>query len=607
MPASSTMAAPQLDAAARMMQAGQFAQARPLLEQFLRAHPGVGRAHWLLGGALLNTGDSVGAERAVRSAIGLEPGNPSSLALLGEILGAQGRLPEAEASLRQALALEPRHVPATTNLAKVLLAQHCASDACRLIDDFIRTVGQTPALLMLRAQALLSMADHARAIPAFQQAVAAAPADANARLGLAAAFADSGQHVAAEQTVRTMLGGGADSAESRFVLARALLGQQRIEDAESEFRNAIRLRPDYLEAHVNLAETLWMRTGDARTVVSEINASLRVIPALTTLHILKAKLLEASGDPGAALAELDEALARTGGDPALHIAAAQTAVKCDAARALMHAEHAWKRIPENPLTLGTYGNALLAAGRASQAEALAARLLVANPDDGLAIALQATAWRMLGDPRYRALYDYGRFVKPAMIDTPAGWADLPAYLDDLARGLLKLHALRTHPIGQSLRHGTQADLVLEHAADPAIRAFARAIDGPIRRYMEALGKGDDPLRRRNTSHYKLSGIWSVRLRPHGYHFNHYHPEGWLSSACYIQVPQALGAEGGEGWLQFGEPAYPTTPPLPAEYFVRPAPGLLVLFPSWFWHGTVPFSGAPGDSRLTIAFDVVPAT
>ncbi|MDE2497352.1 MAG: tetratricopeptide repeat protein, partial [Xanthomonadaceae bacterium] len=221
------MAAPQLDAAARMMQAGQFAQARPLLEQFLRAHPGVGRAHWLLGGALLNTGDSIGAERAVRSAIGLEPGNPSSLALLGEILGAQGRLPEAEASLRQALALEPRHVPATTNLARVLLAQHRASDACQLIEDFIRTVGQAPALLVLRAQALLALADHARAIPAFQQAVAAAPADANARLGLAVAFADSGQHVAAEETARNMLGDGLDGAESRFVLARALLGQQR--------------------------------------------------------------------------------------------------------------------------------------------------------------------------------------------------------------------------------------------------------------------------------------------------------------------------------------------------------------------------------------------
>ncbi len=606
MPASSSTAVPQLDAAARMMQAGQFAQARPLLEQFLLAHPGVGRAHWLLGGALLNTGDASGAERAVRKAIGLEPNNPSSLALLGEILGAQGRLTEAEACLRQALALEARHVPAATNLARVLLAQQRASDACQLVDDFIRTVGQNQALLMLRAQALLVMADHARAIPAFQQAVAAAPTDANARLGLAAAFADSGQHVAAEETVRNMMGGGLDGAQSRFVLARALLGQQRFEEAESEFRNAIRLRPDYLEAHVNLAETLWMRTGDVRTVAAEIDASLHTVPALTTLRILKAKMLEASGDPQAALAELDAALAHAGDDPALHIAAAQTSVKCDATRALLHAERAWKLTPETPLTLGTYGNALLAAGRADQAEALATRWLAANPDDGLALALRTTAWRMLGDPGYRVLYDYGRFVKPAMIDTPAGWANLPAYLEDLARGLLKLHTLRTHPIGQSLRHGTQADLVLEHAIDPAIRAFAQAIDGPIRRYMEALGKGDDPLRRRNTGRYKLSGMWSVRLRPHGYHFNHYHPEGWLSSACYVQVPQTLGAHGGEGWLQFGEPSYPTIPPLPAEYFVRPSPGLLVLFPSWFWHGTVPFSGAPSDSRLTIAFDVVPA-
>jgi hypothetical protein len=33
--------------------------------------------------------------------------------------------------------------------------------------------------------------------------------------------------------------------------------------------------------------------------------------------------------------------------------------------------------------------------------------------------------------------------------------------------------------------------------------------------------------------------------------------------------------------------------------------LLALFPSYMWHGTVPFSGAPDDRRLTIAFDAVP--
>jgi Putative 2OG-Fe(II) oxygenase len=38
--------------------------------------------------------------------------------------------------------------------------------------------------------------------------------------------------------------------------------------------------------------------------------------------------------------------------------------------------------------------------------------------------------------------------------------------------------------------------------------------------------------------------------------------------------------------------------------VQPAPGRLVLFPSYMWHGTIPFHDA--QPRTTIAFDVVPA-
>jgi tetratricopeptide (TPR) repeat protein len=594
----------QLDLTAGLMQAGQFAQALQVLEPLVRANPGVARAHWLLGGALLNCGNLAGAERALRTALRIEPANASSLALLGEVLSGQGRLSEAEIVLRQALAIDPRHIPAAINLARWLLVQHRADEALQLIDRSIHNAQAMPALLLLRAHALLAMGDHSRAIPAFQRAIAAAPNSGPARIGIAVALADDGQHAAAEDAIRDAIRHGHTGAQSHYVLARALLGQQHLEEAESEFRTAIRLRADYIEAHVNLAETLWMRTADVSTVASQIDASLRAVPTLLPLRILKAKLMEAAGEPAAALAALDSALAQAGDSPALHIAAAQVAVKFDAARALVHAEHAWNAEPENPLMLGTYANALLATGHPRQAEALGTRLLAINPDDGLALALQATAWRMLGDPRYRERYDYGQFVHPAMIDTPDGWPNLPDYLDALARALLKLHASRAHPIAQSLRNGTQADLALQYAEDPAIRAFAQAIDGPIRGYMQAIGKGTDPLRRRNTGRYKLKGAWSVRLRPHGYHFNHVHPDGWLSSACYIQIPRALGNHG-EGWLQFGEPAFPTTPATPPEYFVRPRPGLLVLFPSWFWHGTVPFSGGPEDYRLTIAFDVVP--
>ena len=57
-----------------------------------------------------------------------------------------------------------------------------------------------------------------------------------------------------------------------------------------------------------------------------------------------------------------------------------------------------------------------------------------------------------------------------------------------------------------------------------------------------------------------------------------------------------------GWLKFGEPGS-TVPGCPPEHFVRPEPGMLALFPSYFWHGTVPFGH--GGRRLTAAFDVLP--
>jgi hypothetical protein len=96
----------------------------------------------------------------------------------------------------------------------------------------------------------------------------------------------------------------------------------------------------------------------------------------------------------------------------------------------------------------------------------------------------------------------------------------------------------------------------------------------------------------------------VLLKPNGFHVNHYHPLGWLSSAFYVEVPNgALDSADREGWIKFGEPPWLTVPPMPPEHYIRPQPGKLVLFPSYMWHGTVPFTTA--ESRMSIAFDIVP--
>ena len=161
-----------------------------------------------------------------------------------------------------------------------------------------------------------------------------------------------------------------------------------------------------------------------------------------------------------------------------------------------------------------------------------------------------------------------------------------------------------HPSAQSLRHGTQTTYRLSGSQDPAIRAFFQALDGPLREHLARLGGGGDPLRRRNTGGYRMVGAWSVRLRPGGFHLDHMHHEGWISSAFYVETPDsALDREGREGWLRLGQPPFRTVPELPTERFIRPEPGRLVLFPSYMWHGTVPFHTE--ERRTTIAFDLLP--
>jgi hypothetical protein len=112
-----------------------------------------------------------------------------------------------------------------------------------------------------------------------------------------------------------------------------------------------------------------------------------------------------------------------------------------------------------------------------------------------------------------------------------------------------------------------------------------------------------PLDRRRRADYQISGSWSVQLRPGGFHIDHVHPRGWLSSAYYVSLPDVSDADSRAGWLKFGE-AGMRVPGCGPEHFVKPLAGTLVLFPSYMWHGTVPF--AAGSPRLTAAFDVVPA-
>ena len=66
----------------------------------------------------------------------------------------------------------------------------------------------------------------------------------------------------------------------------------------------------------------------------------------------------------------------------------------------------------------------------------------------------------------------------------------------------------------------------------------------------------------------------------------------------------VDAGGEDGWIEFGEPGpeYHWSA-RPETRRVRPEPGLMVLFPSYVFHRTIPFQS--DQTRISVAFDVVP--
>ena len=591
-----------LQLALGLIRSGRRDEARAYLSRLISTNPTLPDAHWLMAGLHSESGDAAGARRFVESTLSLDPGRASAHALLGEILLREGDDASAERSLRNALRLQPEHLPAAIQLGCLLLRNNHADQALTLADRFINKGVRNQTLMQLRAQSLGALGKYQQSAEAFEQLLSASPDSYDARIGLAAALGQIGRVDEAETLACSCLRGNDTAPETHFVLARILLARQQLDEATAHLLKAVHARPDYAVAQTNLSELIWMRTGNIQNACSELDSALRLRPDLTELRIAKANLLEAAQAPDAALVELQKGIG-TGGDFTLYLAMAQIALKFDAAKALEYSRLALQGAPDDSTALLVYCGALLGAGHADEAEPLASRLRSLLPNDSQVIAFQATAWRLLGDPRYKQLYDY-RYVLPQFIDKPQGWPTRAAYLIDLAKALHHLHAFRTHPVGQSLRTGSQTDLILDRAEAPAIRAFTQAIDGPIRHYMKHIVADPSSFAMRNTNNYKLNGAWSVRLRPNGHHVNHVHPDGWLSSACYIELP---GVEHNrEGWIQFGQPGVLTSPPLAAEHFVKPEPGLLVLFPSYMWHGTIPFSGPDKATRLTIAFDVVPA-
>jgi tetratricopeptide (TPR) repeat protein len=272
-------------------------------------------------------------------------------------------------------------------------------------------------------------------------------------------------------------------------------------------------------------------------------------------------------------------------------------------QALLGLDQALIRHPDSIALYRQSAATALEARDPQRAAAMAERTLTLAPLDQYGLALLGTAWRMLDDERGELLNGYDELIAVFDLKPPAGFSSMADFNGELAAWLNRIHPRTRAPLNQTLRGGSQTRGQLFGAGHELVESLKARIAEAMQSYIADAGTDAlHPFRRRKAKGFRFTGSWSSRLGDQGFHVNHVHPEGWISSCYYVEVPEAVQNETRrEGWIKFGEPSFAIG--LSPRRAIQPAAGRLVLFPSYVWHGTIPFHGA--SPRLTIAFDAVP--
>jgi tetratricopeptide (TPR) repeat protein len=542
------------------------------------------------------------AFEACKAALEASPERSDLWGALGRMLYENGQAAKGAELLERAVELDAANADAWYNLG---LAAADAGDPNRAIATMARAAELRPDWAMAWG-ALGFFQEQAGELEAaessLRRAVELDPSLASARHGLTVTLRRLDKHGDALGVSE-----GAQAAETRLVRAH-VLADCGAPEAPDAYRSLLAERPDLLDGHETYAR-LMPQLGRAGDALDTYRQALSVEPSLE-LYLSALASAQAVGDAEAVERWAGEAERKFGAAPDYGLYRGVAArMRGDSERALSLFEQlaatgytaALSQCAETALIVHDFDRA--------ERHALAATDVSAT--DQAAWAVLTIVWRMKGDPREEWLADYERLVMPIDIEPPSGGQ--AEFMAAIAGELHALHNMRHHPADQSLREGTQTRGKLFDRRSPMIRALAVQVRRQVADRIGSLAFDEThPFLSRNSGKADFIGSWSVRLRSGGFHVSHIHQQGWLSSALYVELPDSIveagrsaaSGEPSDGALVFGVPSSQFGLDLSPCRIERPEVGRLVIFPSYLWHGTVPFRSE--SPRLTVAFDMVPS-
>ena len=169
---------------------------------------------------------------------------------------------------------------------------------------------------------------------------------------------------------------------------------------------------------------------------------------------------------------------------------------------------------------------------------------------------------------------------------------------------IKSHATLTYaPQSHATRLGSHSGELLVEPKGP-FSDLERLIWEGVNSYEATTGTdATHPFLRARPDSMTLS-VWGVIMGTEGHQIPHIHPAAWLSGVYYAKIPDIVAEDIQKqaGWIAFGSPP---------DHFhnrsnikvrtIQLKPGLMLFFPSYFYHHTIPFH--TDETRISIAFDL----
>ncbi len=582
-------------------QAGDLDAAEQGYSTLLAANPKDAQICQLLGPLCAQTHRHEAAVSLLKRYVLQMPGQAMVHNNLANSLKRLGQIAESQSHYERAIEHDRTYVAAYRNLANLLAGTGKQVEAQEVINRGLARVPNEPSLLTLKGDIISQTGSYVDAINCYLSSLQFRPDHPPTRLSLGVAYRLNNQPAKALEHYHYLQSLGINAFELFQNMGNAHSDLGEFAEALNCYRQVLALNPEYVDAHRNISDIEWS-LGHRDALVASYDDAARIGINTSELNMAKAETLLAAEQADEALVCLKEFSASESA-ARLALEASCLTAKGDFAEAIVRHEQAQQSDDSDSTLWAThFGMTLLQAGDAERARTVLEPLVAQQPLNQLARSHLTLALRMTGDPSAKGMTDYKNLVRTYTIATPDGYGSLEEFNAALLDVLQALHTSKYHPYQQTLRGGTQTQGNLFGRGIPEVEQLANAVSDCVRQHLAHLKTIELPFPDFPTpADFAFNASWSVRLQAQGFHNMHMHPMGWYSSAYYVDLPPGVDDNSDAGWLKFGQPNFPSD--LEPELKVKPVAGNLTLFPSYLWHGTVPFEDT--HPRTTVAFDVVP--